>query len=371
MAIYLACSIIGSILSIPIMNLTPRKRIAFIILVSLPFCLLAAVRDISIGTDTALYPWFAYRVSLNHSLQGLYYLDGGNTEPMFLATVWIVTRIFGTFSSVLFFIEALIIIPVAFILAYETPNYMPLGILMYGLVYFGFSLNIMRQMICTSFLLLAFVIAMKGRIRCALGVNLLACGFHATGVFGFALIAYYLFLVQGRSHGASRQKKGLSVLVTLFCIALVCVAFVFGRELLYILSQLKGTYVYQVEHIDEGYTSITVLVYGIVPYILEHFERGITDQRTRINVDVLKIVVLFGGIAAQLSVISPELSRIGIIFHFFSILLYPIMAASRTQKGSSLIWVGGLLVSFAFFILTYVRGGACEIIPYVISGSEL
>ncbi len=364
MIIYVACTLLSAAIAYSAFRLQTRYKIITAILIALPFCLVAAFRDISVGTDTSLYPWFAYRASLSNSLIGLFGNDGGTTEPLFLLAVWFVTKAFRSFSAVLFLIEALIVFPVVIALQREAPKYTWMGLVIYGLVYFGFSLNLMRQMIGMAFVLLAFSFARGGKMGYSLMICLVGCGFHSTAIFGFPILLYYCVLIRGRSKDASHQAKGAFVLATLACIAIIGLAFVFGVQLLVVLSSLKESFSYQIDHMGSGDSSVSILIYGIAPFVLGLFEKARADWRYRADVLFLQFVVCLGGVTAQFSLISPELTRIGLFFHFFSVLLYPKLLTGRTRTGFALVTAGGVGLAVALFYLMYVKGGACEVIPY-------
>lgn len=369
MEIYIICIIVATGISFIASRCSGWRRVAIAFLAIVPFCLVAAFRDITVGTDTAGYPWFSYRMSLTHSLPDLFLIDNGSTEPLFLLVVWVVTQAFGSFAPVLFFLQALISVPVIVVLVQKYPRTMPLGVLVYGLIYFCFSLNYMRQMIAMAFTLFAFYNAMNDSYRIAFLITAVGCGFHNTAIFGFALIAYYMIAIRGRKEGASHADQGLFILVTLAAMACLVLAFVFGRQVLVLLSSIKESYSYQVEHAGIGDTSISLLIFGIAPFIIDFFERASSSWRVRVDTLFLKIMVLAGGITAQFAVISPELARIGLFFHFFSVLLFPELLEGRTRVGVLIVCFSGLLLGAMLFYLIFVIGGGCEVIPYSFAAS--
>lgn len=87
---------------------------AFLTLIGITIpCLLAAVRDKTIGTDVTGYGMFVYRDTKNVSLLEAFNIRSDNPRG-FVALAWLINLANGSFEVYLFIIELLIILPAYF-----------------------------------------------------------------------------------------------------------------------------------------------------------------------------------------------------------------------------------------------------------------
>lgn len=91
---------------------------AFLTLIGITIpCLLAAVRDKTIGTDVTGYGMFVYRDTKNVSLLEAFNIRSDNPRG-FVALAWLINLANGSFEVYLFIIELLIILPAYFSISY-------------------------------------------------------------------------------------------------------------------------------------------------------------------------------------------------------------------------------------------------------------
>lgn len=177
--------------------------------------LMAAFRADTVGTDVRVYAMQLYEKAIGSSSIRSYlserwwsswhYMYVSDYEPGFSFTVYAAAVLTGSFPSVLAAIQAVIVLPVyAAIKEFRPKIPVWLGMAVFELMFFNLGLNIMRQMTACSFCLLAYAYMINEKHKQYLITNIIACLFHKTAVFGFAVYAVYWFIVRSSS---KRRKK--------------------------------------------------------------------------------------------------------------------------------------------------------------------
>jgi hypothetical protein len=335
----------------------------------LPLCTLAGFRATTVGTDVEVYaaPIFeaARNVPLSDFLQSPL---GGITEPIYTIFTWAIANSFQNLHWYLFFLQLVVVLPLLVTLIREFPTHIGSGLFVYSCITFGFSLNIMRQSIAASILILAFFALLhKKKLLFVLWIAV-ATGFHNTGILGLGFIPLlYLFGQQHevRKHTVTRTNWWRP-LVAFLSIALIISSFVFSPAILTWLSAYKASYAAQVEHVGQGSPNESAML----QFVLAAVVYFLASRHVRPQLDShLKPLLAGVGIAVigtQYSIISPELGRIGMMFLVFLALFYPAALArlgdDRNRK--AFVYTVMLVASLFYFVWVYVKGGSGEIYPY-------
>lgn len=334
----------------------------------LPFCITAALRSSLVGTDVKIYalPMYEYAswCSLPEMLSGRYQ---GAVEPLFSVYVWMITKLFGNFELLLFFLQFAVIVPFAYTVCKLAPSRMGIALLLYGLVFFGFSLNIMRQGIAISLLCAAFALFFERRRGLPLLLVILASGFHQTAIVGLLLWPIASMLSPSSQGGKKKPALLVSLMIVSFCGLVVCACVLLSEPLLSLLGGMKESYISQVDNARDGGFSATACMLGISPLLALFAAEGRLSfkQFSQMGGIALTTLGVMGAFLSQMSLISPQMSRIGMIFLPFSILSFAVMSAvSASVRLPSLS--GGVAVAscLAYCLVVYVVGGSGEVFPY-------
>lgn len=151
-------------------------------------CFVAAVRDLSVGTDIYVYVTRLYNVSLNYSNVFLY-LKNCNSDILFALIVYL-GSLTKNINIVLFLIQFAGVIPI-YIYSYKVRKKysFTLNILIYLLTMYCVSFNLMRQSIAISICLLSYFYFDEGNKKKSIILLIIATLFHKTAfIFVFALI---------------------------------------------------------------------------------------------------------------------------------------------------------------------------------------
>lgn len=167
-----------------------------IIIVLIP-SLLAGLRANTVGTDVALYaePIFN-QAALSKSLKELYEYCSwrfGTVEIGFLFLARVVSLITNQVGVFLFLLQAVTVFPVV-IIAYKNSSSQSIRVTLevYMFLFYGYSLNIMRESIAVSWFLLAYIYFTEQRyFKMALSL-IVAVLFHNSVVIGIALYIFAL-----------------------------------------------------------------------------------------------------------------------------------------------------------------------------------
>lgn len=367
---YLVCSILSPLISAIACQMRENIKLnrIFSILSILPFCLLAAMRSYEVGVDTAGYPLYVFSASQSLSLSEMFSLYLSDIEPLFLVTSWVTARIFNDFGVNLFVFQLLTCGPILYVLRKTAPRFVPLGLFVYSLIFFPFSLNIVRQSISAAFLLVAWYFAYKHQVdRYALAV-VLSVGFHLTGI---VVIIYWPIVSMLSKYKRANNNKGVPksiVSLGFFILAAFVLLVTFSDVFLDFLTTIKSSYSYQQRYADGGSSSNTVLCLGIIAFVSYYFAGLSNDQKEAFGSRggyQLALLVAGGVLLSQASIISPELLRCGFGVLFATVPYYSKLLESAASKSSKFVIAGSITIfSILYFLYVYVIGGAGEVVPY-------
>lgn len=199
-------SILLLILSIKLKKYKIVRIILIILSLILP-CILAALRGLSVGTDTSGYVYNLYKGAKSiNTFEGmvsysdfLYY----SKDYAYLFVNYFISKSGLSFQVLLFIFECLIVMPIFLALKINSKDDkdIVLGMSIFYLIFYNLSLNMLRQSIAIAFVLLAFSI-FKNRERngqiiesCfSIIILLIGCMFHDTAIIAVLLFAiYWLF----------------------------------------------------------------------------------------------------------------------------------------------------------------------------------
>lgn len=362
MFIYILISFFASgLLYIAERSLLLQRRVLFSIFFVLSaccFCFVAGGRDYTVGADVSVYAQHAYNAALACDFST--YRDMTMFKEwgyFYLIYSWISARITSNFSAYLFMIELLIVIPVYCACHEYLKEKSYLGILVFGLVFFPSSLNMMRQAAAMGFVLLAIVKALRRKKGLYILFIIIAFLFHSSALIA---IPIYPLVYLSRNHPFEcLTLLSLLLLITLSAFDIISSFLgVGGSYSVYITgeySALRGG-----THPNLVFTACFVL--GALLFVfLDRRKKGFPIS----SLLCLCIVGLFG---MWLSVYSFYLYRIGFYYLYSFILLIPLCIKAMQQKAER----NFILVTFVLLLLVvhvdyYMIVGSHDVLPYVMN----
>lgn len=202
-----------------------RKASLFFSLAVLIVSVLAGVRDLEVGSDIWTYGEWAFNAAKIDSDFFSYISGQSDLEPLYSIFVWIIAR-FATDSHWLYFFTGLITYYFVMrgIRNYEDQVSVTLAWLAFLFLYYGDTLNAMRQFIAIAIAFWSLKFAFEGKYKKYLVTTIIATLFHYTAILSFLILGIILFL-----------KKKDTVLRRVFVVSSVAVATVMYSQLLEIL----------------------------------------------------------------------------------------------------------------------------------------
>lgn len=270
-----------------------QKNFLYAIALFLP-CLLAGLRSTNVGTDVNVYLTQIFNAAENTNVFTNFlryewfdvwqYKSVYQFEPLFILTVYVVTKLTYSIHCVMFVIEALTIIPFfAAINNVVERKRIWLGMLIFFMFFYNASLNTMRQSIGLSLLFLGLVYLKKGDKKKYITFQILAILFHYSSVvgiglyccmrifekskklwkttFGFVLVGF-AFLIFHNSLGSLFNLVGLSRFA-----AYISGKVAFMPNQVIVRAPLLVLFIFnwrKLKHNRENYFYLSMLIYAII-----------------------------------------------------------------------------------------------------------
>lgn len=329
-------------------------------------CLLAAVRDESIGTDVTVYGVYVYEDTQNVNLLDAFTLLPNDPDG-FITLAWLVNLMKGSFPVFLFAIELLVIVPAYLSISYFLKKDTWLGMLIFYLLFYAISLNLMKQMIAVSLTALALRLTLEKRYKSWILCSVIATLIHQTGIVSFLIYPLSLFFI--RTVNSSFIRKMLIYLISFFAIVAILI---FSNTFLTVLSGMKESYSYMTANTNKGGILITPLIYlGFIIFL--HY----MDSRTRAmtgstqdfhylnenkNDSFIEYLSILGLLLMELQIITLGLARFGYYFEFY-LSIYVVNMIKRNNISIKLL-SAIFIVCIAILQIKFVLDGNCQVYPY-------
>lgn len=340
-----------SILFIKLAQRYSTKGISFLSLSFLALlipCCIAGWRALTIGTDINVYAAPMFNIaksskSLNDFLNTTWYMvytkkTISDIELGYDLLVYISAKVFGSIQALLFLTEVLVIVPVYTALVKmrkQIPTWV--GMLTFYLMYYNLSLNIMRQSIAMSFILLAFsylfVESRKGFII-YFGTAVL---FHKSALLGIIILIIYLYLVKERSmknyflhvHVQKAVTRGGThklMIITAIGIS----AIVFYQTIISVLNRLELSF--YARYMLGGVSFLPKQVIIRLPFLL--FAIMVWKVLKDIKLSLFYVaMVIVDILLSQLAGADAQTMRVSMFFGIFRVFFAPTLYA-EAPKGS-------------------------------------
>ena len=170
----------------------------FAVIAILVPCILAGMRADTIGTDVKVYVEPLYNAAkqstsfFSYMNQRWFYIWRYkyvyDFEIGFILLVYLIEKIGGSIGLVLFFIHILVLSPIYLGLKRINKRYpIWLGMLVFYMLFYNTSLNMMRQWIAMSILFYGLCYLLEHKKKKYFIVVIAACLFHTSALVGFAI----------------------------------------------------------------------------------------------------------------------------------------------------------------------------------------
>ena len=371
----------GFLISILIIAYAQKKsKLTFtllsIIAILIP-CFIAGFRAKTIGTDVLVYVDPLKNAAINSKniteyfnsywfhLWKHYYVS--NYEIGFSMLVYIVAKLFGNIQSVLFFIQLLTIVPLYLALVpkrKEHPIWLAMAV--YYLMFYNSSLNMMRQWIAMSFLLLAFKSFTNENKKRGFVYFIIAYLFHSSALIGVIIYFAYKFIYRQNKIVFMISKKIIPKnIISVTFLSLIAFIAVFGVGILSRFIAILGLGKFN-NYINGNVYFLPNQIIMRLP-LITIFILNWKNMNNKDKLTPFYFTMLFWDlIASQLISVNAYAFRISMFFSTYNIFSMPTLFISQKKKSSKiLITILIFLYLTYYWYYTYVIQGMHATIPYV------
>lgn len=330
-------------------------------------CLLAAFRDINIGSDTSGYIIGLYNlVPKSSNLFDYFQLCGpwyDIKDYAYLFITFISSKFFNNFHVLLFLIEFLIIVPIykALDIMKKNRKDVLLGMCIFFLFMYNVTFNMARQGIALSFSILGLAYVTKNKKVPAFLSLITAILFHKTAILTlFVYFAYYFI---------TSHKKESSKNFVLFVIYVISFFLVLGYKYIINLLYVTGIYrhgiqyIYRYTKLDFSFIDTFLYLFMLIMLVLN---KKVLLQK-EVKYKFYLFLAIEGLIVLQLGAFIQYMERVS-FYLFYPLLFGGISMIGTNKKGtisrSSLLLIIFLLI-YWFFIFGYLN--IHNTVPYVIA----
>lgn len=345
-----------------------KGGVACLVLAVLVAALLAGLRDVSVGTDSVVYEWWFNSAREMGSLQEYLTSRYSIYEPLFLALIYAAACVFKTVQGAYFLIGlctywfAMIAITL-----FRKKISIPLAWASYLFLFFGYSLNAMRQSLAMTALLLAVLLLMRRNYVGYAAFTAFAFLTHRISIFlSAAFLVIYLVL-----------KKWNTWQIKTALLGCTAAAILLYKQIFYALSHtglFPDWFSSYIEEIGEVHLSLNPILVRL-PFLLlavvfyREFARKSENKTDKSDADFLLVMMGMEMILSELRIFSVTLYRICLYFGVFRCLGIGRLVAALRESPKFRKWekpIIVLLLAMLAVIWVYqaVLQGNDEIYPY-------
>lgn len=362
-----------SCLSFRLAYLLRKHKIIKILFVSISLllpCILAGARDNTIGTDVLVYGDaylnYAQRYNSLSSFMNFDYLGG---EPLFKILSYISAHYFGRFGYY-FSLELACVLPVyATFVRRGWEKYSWLGMLIYYLCFYSFSLNLLRQSIAMSVIFWGYnYIVERKSTKFCISVAI-AAGFHLTAIIMVLLYPVHrmvTYVPDKDSKNILSRIIGPYRKLMYALIICVCVTILFlYSSLLPAIIALTGRFEGQLKYLSGGigiyWPYWLTMFLPIILLFRKYNARRSTDE----EYSFLYLMFALSIILFQLIGINSESYRISLYFMQFLILLMVKVGCAERRTSRVILERWCILFSLgAYYFYFFVIALFNHVYPY-------
>jgi hypothetical protein len=333
--------------------------------------ILAGIRDSSIGTDVEVYAIFYYQQAINSSNFYDYlnvYSGASLSEVGYYLVTYVVAQIFDDYHWGLFFYQLL---TVGFIYLgfkklkkrFATPIW--LGMLIYYLMLFNYSLNLIRQSIAIAICFYAVTYIFEDRYKRFILFLIIAILFHTSAIIGVFFIPMYMLLKYNTKRNILLSILKYSLFLVAFVIILISAQSVVERLVDY--GILKSGYLnyflggtYAIGHSISMVEVIPQIIFiGLIIFNFRRLEkRSMQPLFFLINSGLLLV-------AYCTVLITTYVSRIG--FFFIPLEAVGLANMQYCYTRNTRVYANGIIIILLllYWYMTFAVYGTGETVPYV------
>ncbi len=332
-------------------------------------CFIAAVRDRTVGTDVMVYGWWTFRDAQMLGLKDFIDEYEGVSGIGFNLLSWIVSNSTHSFEVYLFTLQALTIVPFFLSLRFFRVERLWFGMLIYFLVFYLNSLNLMKQMIAVSICLYSVRFAFDKRPLPFFLLTVVAMSFHQTAIVNVLVYVVVRCVMNAGDRRPFLCREQIKILAVFVGIAFVFILS-FGRDIVAALAFLKESYAYQANASSAtvGTIAYVLMLDILIPFFVLSFGKSKEKAKKSQGYEgrgiflSLGLLSLFGVMGLMLNAVAESLAR----FSFYGMSFIPNYFAAAEEYGvvGKRYRMLQLCLFSYFFVSQFVINGGAGAYPY-------
>lgn len=353
-------------------------RVFSIIAVIFP-CILAACRDSTIGTDVGIYGDIIFNNSLKMKFSE--FIVYRKADYLYLLVVYLCSHTIGTLQFQYFVLQALTIVPFySSLQRRESRRYAWVGMAVYYLVLFPYSLNLMRQSIAIALLFWGFKFIEQRNLFKYVFAVLVSTLFHTTAIVG--VVVYPIVILMNAD---TRDITTWNLYPKYKNSFWIKIAYRYGKFIswiiilttIFLLTQFSRVitilYTFNSENYSHFYNQLlpskTPIIVEYVVLMFPIFAIYLLQKKYYdcVNGEIRSLFTLsaMGMILYQAAKISAETYRVSLYFNIF-LPLFVVELLMYTRKAEKRLFriILILICLIAFWYKFFVIELWCQIFPY-------
>ena len=335
-------------------------------------CYLAAVRDSTIGTDMQEYGEHLFQICKGTSYFEI--IDNAYQEPLFILVASICSNFFNRYVYY-FVLQVLVIAPIMSTVLYYGKKKAWMGMLVYYLWFYGYTLNLMRQSIAIALIIYGVRYIFENKKNKYFLCIVIACGFHLSAILGLLIYAIYFVIIYEAPaqietvEDTARYKKRFSkafnnfkyrynVVFRICCLGVMVISVFLGSMIIQGVSLITGRFGYQVTHLQSSYTFNTRYFVALVVIIFMINYRA--KKNNIITSELYQLFIMLvscGMILFQLMGISFQMYRVSLYFTCFFVVLIPMVFCGKKRMINTLtFWCIAGIMLYLFYGSVVLHG---------------
>ena len=365
--IYLSVFIASVMLAYFATKLSSQKnkvaiQILSLLAILLP-ALLAGLRASDIGTDVEYYIINNFEVARHVSSFKNYLPLIYAKEPLYLAIVYIIAKVFGNIQVLLFTFSFLTILFVYLsVWKWKKNLSVPLFLLIYYFLYYNDSLNIIRQHLAMAIILYGITNLLEGKYRKYLIYIFIASLIHTAALVGIIFIICHWYVI-GSKNRTKRKYKKIKEFMVLFAAGISVCGIRIWITLIVNIGLLDSRYLYYFEKASVSNNLTDTLLYFFEVIFLLCFSKQFNKYIEGYN--YLEINAYLNLIVLQLARIMNYGHRLSLYFGIINLLLITQLPKITKNKKNRLLYSFFIvLIAGIYWIYIYCIGGMSHTFPY-------
>lgn len=327
-------------------------------------CFVAGFRDQGIGTDTINYGLPLFQYARYYDFEST--LEYMGLEPGYVLLVYTITKCTDKVFWEYFIIEFIIMyFTYKALLNLNLKRNTWYGLFVYYIVFFPFSLNLMRQMMAASMVLWAYQYVENKKLLKYIISVLVATSIHKVAIITICIYPlYWIFRDSGEDIRSSFQKAINKHRVSLSCIVIFLALSILAntRELILLFSTFKRSYMDQVSAMNQQFVIDWRVVVPITMISLPIFQWCIFQKNRGNNKLFFLVIISMSLIFWLMQGISSETYRVTLYFWYFLIIIYPVMLSTTKHRSVGKIYL--IVVGNIYFYIFYIIMLFNHVYPY-------